>query len=104
MQLLLSEFRKLAAAQTTTQEKLDEQTALLERRFTDADEALDKRFQEAESSVEQRIIDSELRQDVCLVAIEKTAEDLQTWRREHEASSTTSAFGWASLTSIGIGR
>jgi len=79
MQLLLTEFCKLAAAQTATQEKLDEQYALLERCFAAVDEALEKRFQEVDSMVLQWIIDSELRQDIRIITIEKTREDLQIW-------------------------
>ncbi|XP_066323372.1 uncharacterized protein [Miscanthus floridulus] len=84
IQLLLAEFQKLASAQVLTQKKIDEQTDLLERRFTAADEVLDMRFHEADAAVEQRIIDSKLRQDARLSSIEKTASDLTSWRHEHE--------------------
>jgi len=84
IQLLLAEFQKLASAQVVTQKKIDEQTDLLEQRFTEADEVLDKRFWESDAAIEQRIMDSELCQVARLSSIEKTALDLTSWRQEHE--------------------
>lgn len=83
-QLLLKEIQKISLEQATIQQQLSDQKLLLERRFDEVDEAMDQRFKEAESVVEQRIIDSELRQDVRLSAVEKTAEDLTSWRQEQE--------------------
>jgi hypothetical protein len=84
MQLLLMEIQKLSSGQTTIEKQLADQCDLLERHFVEVDDAMDKRFKEADAVVEQRIIDSELRQDQCLQAIEKTATDIAEWHQEHE--------------------
>lgn len=74
-QLLLAEIQKLAITQAATQKQLTDQKDILERRFLDADETLEKHFKDTDAAVEQQIIDSKLRQDSCLVNIEKAASD-----------------------------
>ncbi|CAD6259546.1 unnamed protein product [Miscanthus lutarioriparius] len=83
-QLLLKEIQKLSVEQTTIQKQLSDLRDLLERRFMEVEENLDRRFKDIDAAVEQRIIDSELRQDGSLIAIEQAASDFTKWRQEHE--------------------